>query len=77
MDETIKGFLEGIKVGAKQIHKNMTLYCLLSETEADVDFVTLDEALDSKVLTSKGDGRSRESTGTAGDQRIGPQGSHA
>ena len=46
-----KDFLEGIKVGAKQSHKNMTLYCLLAAKEADVDFMTLDEALDSGALT--------------------------
>jgi hypothetical protein len=50
MNENIQRFLEGIKVGAKQIHKNMTLYCLLAAKEADVDFMTLDEALDSGAL---------------------------
>jgi hypothetical protein len=50
MDENIQRFLEGITVGAKQSHKNMTFYCLLAATEADVDFMTLDEALDSGEL---------------------------
>ena len=50
MDENIQRFLEGIKVGAKQSHKNMTLYCLLAAKETDVDFMTLDEALDSGAL---------------------------
>ena len=39
-----------IKVGAKQSHKNMTLYCLLSAHEAPVDFLTLDEALEREAL---------------------------
>lgn len=50
MNENIQRFLEGIKVGAKQSHKNMTLYCLLAAKETDVDFMTLDEALDSGAL---------------------------
>ena len=50
MNENIQRFLKGIKVGAKQSHKNMTLYCLLAAKEADVDFMTLDEALDSGSL---------------------------
>lgn len=51
MDENIQRFLEGIKVGAQQSHKNMTLFCLLAAKEADVDFLTLDEALDAGVLS--------------------------
>ena len=50
MNENIQRFLEGIKVGAKQSHENMTLYCLLAAKETDIDFMTLDEALDSGAL---------------------------
>jgi hypothetical protein len=50
MDTPVKEFLSQIKVGAKQSHKNMTLYCLLSAHEAPVDFLTLDEALDTEAL---------------------------
>jgi hypothetical protein len=50
MEAGIKEFLSQIKIGAKQTHKNMTLYCLLSATEAPVDFLTLDEALDREAL---------------------------
>ena len=50
MNENIQRFLKGIKVGAKQSHENMTLYCLLAAKETDVDFMTLDEALDSGAL---------------------------
>jgi hypothetical protein len=50
MGDSIQEFFSGIKVGARQTHKNMTLYCLLSATEAHEDFLTLDEALDSDAL---------------------------
>jgi hypothetical protein len=51
MSENIQRFLAGIKVGAKQSHENMTVYCLLAAQEADVEFVTLDEALDEGFLS--------------------------
>jgi hypothetical protein len=51
MEAGIKEFLSQIKIGAKQTHKNMTLYCLLAAHEADVNFLTLDEALDQKLLS--------------------------
>ncbi|MGA8831359.1 MAG: ARPP-1 family domain-containing protein [Desulfomonilaceae bacterium] len=46
----IKDFFSEIKVGAKQNHKNMTLYCMLSAHEAPVDFMTLDNALKNDAL---------------------------
>ncbi|MGO9570518.1 MAG: hypothetical protein ACLP5H_23555 [Desulfomonilaceae bacterium] len=42
MTEPVKEVLSQIKIGAKQTHKNMTLYCLLSAQEAPVDFLTLE-----------------------------------
>jgi len=51
MDKIITGFIKEIKVGAEQSHNNMTLYCLLAARESDVDFLTLDEALDEGALT--------------------------
>lgn len=51
MDDNIQRFLEGIKVGAKQIHRNMTVYCLLVAQEADVNFLTLDDALDKQLIS--------------------------
>jgi hypothetical protein len=50
MEAGIKEFLSQVKIGAKQTNKNMTLYCLLSATEAPVDFLTLDEAIDKEAL---------------------------
>jgi len=60
MEAGIKDFFGHIKIGAKQSHKNMTLYCLLSAHEAPVDFLTLDEALDKQalVITEVNDGGS-------------------
>ncbi len=46
----MKEFFGEIKVGAKQNHKNMTLYCLLSADQAPVDFLTLDNALATGAL---------------------------
>jgi hypothetical protein len=43
--------LSEIKIGAKQSHKNMTLYCLLAAHEVNVDFLTLDEALEQGALS--------------------------
>ena len=40
MNTPVKEFLGQIKVGAKQSHKNMTLYSLLSAQEAQIDFLS-------------------------------------
>jgi hypothetical protein len=60
MTAQIKEFFSEIKVGAKQNHKNMTLYCLLSAHEAPVDFMTLDNALknDALIITEVTEGGS-------------------
>jgi hypothetical protein len=50
MDENIKQLLHSIRTGAKQSHKNMTLYCLLAAHEAAIDLVTMDEALENGSL---------------------------
>jgi hypothetical protein len=46
----IREFFTEIKVGARQTYGNMTLYCLLSEHEAPVRFITLDSALANDAL---------------------------
>ncbi len=51
MDKAIEGFFKGIKVGAKQSHKNLTLYCLLAADEVEEDFLTVDRALEEGALT--------------------------
>ncbi|MCA1961806.1 MAG: hypothetical protein LDL33_13555 [Desulfomonile sp.] len=50
MNTPVKEFFGQIKIGAKQTHRNMTLYCLLSAQEASLDFLSLDEALEKQVL---------------------------
>ncbi len=46
----MKEFCAKLKVGARQTHRNMTLNCLLSEHEAPVRFLTLDNALANDAL---------------------------
>jgi hypothetical protein len=50
MYKPVNDFLSEIKVGARQSHHNMTLYCLLCAREAAVDFLTMDEALEQDLL---------------------------
>jgi hypothetical protein len=52
MDEIIQRFLTSVKVGDKQSHQNMTLYCLLAAEDFSVDFLCLDEALNRSILTN-------------------------
>ena len=47
----VMDFFKEIKVGARQNHGNMTLYCLLSADQAPVDFITLDAALATDALS--------------------------
>lgn len=51
MNEELRAFMSEVKIGAKQSHKNMTLYCLLVADETGVDFLTLDDALKSGALS--------------------------
>jgi flavodoxin len=43
--------LKGVEIGPEQRHANMVIYCLLSAQEAEVDFITLDDALEKDLLT--------------------------
>jgi len=45
MENMIKAYLNDVKVGRKQSYKNMTLFPLLSDYSADLDYFLLDEAL--------------------------------
>ncbi|MGC8657569.1 MAG: ARPP-1 family domain-containing protein [Desulfomonilaceae bacterium] len=51
MTGQLTDFLSQIQLGAKQNHRNMTLYCLISDSEAPVDFLTLDNALASEAMS--------------------------
>jgi len=44
MEPVIKEYLGQIKIGRKQYYKNLALFPLLSEYEAGLDYLTLDEA---------------------------------
>ncbi len=45
MDDVIRNFLEQVKVGRKQSHKNLALYPLLSTYNIGLEYLLLDEAL--------------------------------
>ena len=45
MQDIINVFIGGLKLGRKQSYKNLTVFALLSDYNADFDYLTLDEAL--------------------------------
>jgi hypothetical protein len=45
MEKILETYLEGLKVGRKQVYKNMAVYPLLSSYEAGLGYLLLDEAL--------------------------------
>ena len=45
MQEVIKEYLEHIKIGRKQVHKNMALFPLLSDYTTGLEYILLDEEL--------------------------------
>lgn len=50
MNGLITEFTGQIKIGAKQVHRNMTLMTLIAGKESTVDFITLDYALEREYL---------------------------
>jgi hypothetical protein len=50
MEEIIRGYLEAVKIGRHQTHKNLTLYPLLSTYALDLDYLLLEEALASGAV---------------------------
>jgi len=50
MQEVIRDYLEQAKVGRKQVHKNMTIFPLLSDYSLSLDYILLDEALGGGVI---------------------------
>jgi len=50
MENVIKEYLEQAKVGRKQVHKNMTIFPLLSDYSLSLDYILLDEALGGGVI---------------------------
>jgi len=45
MENTIREYLEGLKLGRKQIYRNLGVFPLLSTYELSLEYLTLDEAL--------------------------------
>jgi len=50
MDTVIKNYLEQMKVGRKQSHKNLALYPLLSTYSVGLEYLLLDEALSENLI---------------------------
>jgi len=50
MDKIIGDFLDQLKVGRKQAHKNLALYPLLSTYSINLDYLLLDEALGDNLI---------------------------
>lgn len=50
MEKAIQDYLEQMKIGRKQSHKNLALYPLLSNYSIDMDFLLLDEALNQNFI---------------------------
>lgn len=50
MDVVLHELMGRVKIGARQTHDNMTILCLLSETQASAGFISLDDALQNHGL---------------------------
>jgi hypothetical protein len=50
MQNIITEYIGGLKLGRKQSYKNMTIFALLSDYNANSDYLTLDEALSGNLI---------------------------
>jgi hypothetical protein len=50
MQNIINEYIGGLKLGRKQCYKNLTVFALLSDYDADCDYLTLDEALTDDLI---------------------------
>ncbi len=50
MEELLNQYLDKIKIGGKQVYKNLTLFPLLSGQAVSLDYLTLDEALNEGLV---------------------------
>jgi hypothetical protein len=50
MQHIINEYIGGLKLGRKQSYKNLTVFALLSDYNADSDYLTLDEALSGNLI---------------------------
>lgn len=51
MEASIKNHLDSLRLGEAQVYKNIVLFPLHSAAKSPADYVTLDEAIQSKTLT--------------------------
>jgi len=52
MQEVIREYLEGAKIGRKQTYKNMAVFPLLSEYSLSLEYMLLDELLSTGRINS-------------------------
>ena len=50
MQNLIKQYIDGINIGSAQSYRNLTVFPLVSEYALDLDYLTLDEALDQDAV---------------------------
>lgn len=50
MQNLIKNYIEEINVGSAQIYRNLAVFPLVSDYAVDLDYLTLDEALDEDAI---------------------------
>jgi len=50
MQNLIKQYIDGINIGSAQSYKNLTVFPLVSDYTLDLDYLTLDEALDEDAV---------------------------
>jgi flavodoxin len=50
MEQLIREYLSGLKLGRKQSFRNLTVFALLSDYAADLNYLTLDEALSGNLI---------------------------
>jgi len=50
MQNIINEYIGGLKLGRKQSYKNLTVFALLSDYDADSDYLTLDDALSGNLI---------------------------
>jgi hypothetical protein len=50
MQNLIKEYIDGITIGKGQSYKNLTVFPLVSDYQLDLDYLTLDEALDKDAI---------------------------
>ncbi len=51
MDESVKSSLQGLRLGASQVFRNMVVYPLFGPLDGGPDYLTLKEALEKALLT--------------------------